>query len=244
MSRKVICCLLIAATCLCSCRKGERVIPRGKMAKIYAEMFVADQRLAGQPSNIRTAADTSWVYEPIFEKYGYTSDDYRASVAYYIQDANRFARILRQTASIIEGDIKALKKLKSPLDLREFGEIEEGRFAPEKVFYMTGFGNPDTFGTDTLRFYVDSTGGGLYFDARDWADTAFYGPVMVFAGDTVTVVDTLFPETVISTVASEPVIQKPVIGTVATEPVIPANTVKVAEPAAVQSDAKTKKDRK
>ena len=73
---------------LSSCKREGRIIPRSRMTKIYVEMFVADQRIASSPEMRRTA-DTSWVYEPIFEKFGYNSDDYRASVAHYINDPDR-----------------------------------------------------------------------------------------------------------------------------------------------------------
>ena len=92
------------------------MIPRKKLAKIYADMFMADQWIQ-QNYTVSKVADTSQVYEAIFEDYGYSSDDYRKSVAYYIQDPDRFARILRQTVSILDeriSDDKAeLRKMKS-----------------------------------------------------------------------------------------------------------------------------------
>ncbi len=174
-------CLLLAVMLLSSCKK-EQVIPRSEMAEIYAEMFIADQRIASA-SRIRTTADTSLVYEPIFEKYGYTSDDYRASVAYYIQDATRYARILKKSAAIIEAQIRELKKEKALLDMLEDAQGMASKYAPERIFYMTGLDNPDTFGQDSLKFYVDSTGGDIWFDVRKWQDTAYFGPVMVVAAD-------------------------------------------------------------
>lgn len=99
-----------------SCGGDGRVIPKKKMSEIYADMFVADQWI-NQNYKAARVADTTIVYETIFEKYGYDSDDYRKSVDYYIQDPDRFARILRQTVLILEdrmSDQKAeLRKLKS-----------------------------------------------------------------------------------------------------------------------------------
>ena len=70
----------------------EKVIPRSKLAEIYAEMFITDQWLGANPS-LRRSADTSLVYAPILEKYGYTSADYRKSVDMYMDDPERFSRI-------------------------------------------------------------------------------------------------------------------------------------------------------
>ncbi len=104
--------LLIAAAAmlmLSSCGKDEgRVIPRKKLAKIYAEMLVTDQWISS--NGMRTAADTSLVYEPVFEKYGYTSDDYRKSVDEYMDDPERYSRILRTTVDILDEKLEDLKK--------------------------------------------------------------------------------------------------------------------------------------
>ena len=56
--------LLFLALVALSCSKGPRVIPRGKMARIYAEMLVTDQWINSTPS-VRRMADTSLVYEHI-----------------------------------------------------------------------------------------------------------------------------------------------------------------------------------
>lgn len=159
------------------------------MARIYAEMFIIDQQI-NQDRDARRAADTSFVYAPVLQKYGYTVDDYRASMAHYIKDPDRYARILRNSASMIETEIKSLKKEKERLDALEKMHEEVSAFGPERIFRLTGLGNPDIFAEDSLSFYVDSTGGELYFDARTWMDTAFYGPVMqVHECDTLFAVD-------------------------------------------------------
>ena len=178
---------LAAAVLLWSCSSEEgRVIPRDKLSRIYAEMFVADQRI-GQDRKARSMADTSYVYEPIFEKYGYTSVDYMASMEYYIRDADRFAKILRETSIILEEEIADLKRRKAALAPIEEALTLLEKYRPEKVFYMTGVGSPSVFREDSLGFYVDSAGGPQYFDARTWLDTAFFGPVMTVAADSIAV---------------------------------------------------------
>lgn len=67
---------LFAVIVFASCGKDEaEVIPRGKLAEIYAEMLVTDQWISSTPG-MRMIADTSLVYEPILEKYGYDNLDY------------------------------------------------------------------------------------------------------------------------------------------------------------------------
>ena len=84
--------LLLVLLCLASCR-GARRIPRGKMQSIFYEMFLQDQLVRNDPS-LRREADTSLVYEGIFEKYGYDTDDYLYSLQYYIQEPERLAKIM------------------------------------------------------------------------------------------------------------------------------------------------------
>ena len=88
------------------------------MAKIYAEMLVMDQ-WAVSDSRLRQKADTSLIYEPIFEKYGYDGEDYRASVEYYMNDPERFSRILRESSDILDARIEELKNLKQELMKQE-----------------------------------------------------------------------------------------------------------------------------
>ena len=97
--------------CLACSQDKSTVIPRGKMSKIYAEMLVMDQ-WAVSKSDLRTIADTSLVYEPIFQKYGYDTEDYRKSVEHYMKDPERFSRILRATSEILEDRIVEIKELK------------------------------------------------------------------------------------------------------------------------------------
>ena len=55
---------------MASCGNREHIISRGDMARIYADMYLMDQWIMEHSEN-RRAADTSLVYNPIFEKYGY-----------------------------------------------------------------------------------------------------------------------------------------------------------------------------
>ena len=55
---------LLAVSCG---RKEDKVIPRSKLAEIYAEMMLVDQWIMNNPGN-RHIADTSLVYEPVLER--------------------------------------------------------------------------------------------------------------------------------------------------------------------------------
>lgn len=140
---------------IASCAKDDtEVIPRKKMARIYAEMLMTDQWITSTPG-IRMVADTSLVYEPILEKYGYDSDDYRKSIEAYMDDPERFARILRTTGEILQDRIDELEKQQKILDMKTSlpklnYDISWNEFFP----YM--FDEPYVHNYDSIAFEPDS----------------------------------------------------------------------------------------
>ena len=97
--------LAVAAAC-----QGPRVIPKDTLTDIYTDMFLADQQV--RELNIpRTQMDTMLLYEAVFEKYGYDTDDYLYSMQHYLKDPERFAKVFDAVAKRLEGEIGALDKL-------------------------------------------------------------------------------------------------------------------------------------
>ena len=97
--------LLVAVAC-----RGPRVIPKDTMTDIYTDMFLADQmvRDADIP---RAQMDTMLLYEAVFEKYGFDTEDYLYSLRYYLKDPERFGKVFENVAKRLEGEVEALKKI-------------------------------------------------------------------------------------------------------------------------------------
>ncbi len=115
--------LAVALSCLLACGHGkDRVIPRGKLSRIYEELYLAD-RWADSKSEYRVQSDTTDFYETILKSYGYTSADYRASVEHYLEDPERFSRILKKTSARLGAKSKELDK--SANRIREIREMLE-----------------------------------------------------------------------------------------------------------------------
>lgn len=120
-SRPLVFMSLSLALLLVSCSDAPEVIPRKTLAEIYAEMFVTDEWLQDNRSKINRLADTSFVYAPILEKYGYDADDYLLSVEKYLADPERFSRILRDTEAKLKNRAEELKVLRAEQErLRRF----------------------------------------------------------------------------------------------------------------------------
>ncbi|MBP5537167.1 MAG: DUF4296 domain-containing protein [Bacteroidales bacterium] len=108
ISAKILLAVASAALCVAACSHGPKVIPRSKMEKIYTDLFLADQWLNFNSAN-RVAADTTLYYEPIFRKYGYTTEDFNASVEYYMRDPLRFSRMLKNVALKMDAESQKLR---------------------------------------------------------------------------------------------------------------------------------------
>ena len=154
-----------------SCHRGGTPIPRSDMSRIYAEMFLLDQRM-GTNWDLRRQADTMLVYEAVLARYGYTVDDYRASQEEYIKDPRRYTKMLKKSVGILTNEKKALTKEKDRMDAILEARRGTSRFSPNRILLL-----------DTL-FFLDSISS---FDFQKGLDTAYCGPQMIVWRDTVNV---------------------------------------------------------
>ena len=156
--------------------RNGRVIPRNKMARIYAEMLLTDQWINDNWVQNRSA-DTSFVYRPILRRYGYDEKDWRKSVSKYIKDPDRYSRILKKSAAMLEAREKELRFRLDLINAAERLEQETAGYIPERLYWLAGMRNPDNFVEDGLVFYVASVGGSEWrFDPYRGYDTLFAGP--------------------------------------------------------------------
>lgn len=186
---------------LASCGKKERVIPKEKMAEIYAEMYVLDQWLDDNRS-LRREADTSLVYAPVLDKYGYTYDDYLNSVDVYMKDPTRYSRILRRTSEILGSRLTELKAEKKAQEdaLKESRRLDSLRNLIHLNVDSLMNSMVRTAPSDSLVTAFDSLGF-VNFRFVQTSDTTYDGPAMVIridslavAADSLTVLTDTLPE--------------------------------------------------
>ena len=186
--------LSLATLLLSSCNKEEsKVIPRGKLSQIYAEMLLTDQWLDDTPS-AKSVADTSLVYEPILEKYGYTKLDYIHTIDRYLDDPERFARIWRETSDLLDKRLKEAKKRRTALQSAEDRKRERLKYAVD--FNMAEnfpcmFEEPYIHYHDSLAFQIDSAIRAYKFADIVTVDTTYEGVVMHIRVDSLAVADTV-----------------------------------------------------
>lgn len=166
--------VLIIVLCAYSCREKGRVIPKDDMAELYVEMLLLDQWLVNN-HEAHKIADTSLVYEPILNEYGYSSKDYLASVDYYLRDPEQFSKIFDKVKKVLEKHVNELTveerraarldSIRRAIDAKPFKRAEVYLFAVQ----------PDSVRRDTVSINVDLAGC-LVWDII-YHDTIYSGPV-------------------------------------------------------------------
>lgn len=169
----------LVVSALVSCSKEPGVIPKRQMEKIYHDMFLVDQWV-NESENRRRQADTTWLYEPIFEKYGYTVEDYRTSVNYYLSDPKRYAEMIGRVVKTFEDESAAIYR-----DIRQQEKIRhraDSIAKAMKAFASEGFTNyGDLFYVNSMtdKINIEKTGKGVYSPVPVVEDTVFHGPELI-----------------------------------------------------------------
>lgn len=91
----------ISLLCLPSCKDKEGLIPEDTMAQIYYDIYMTDEAVDVN-YRLRRMADTMRVYEPIFNRYGYTTEDYNRSVNFYMERPDKFEDVFEETKTMLE----------------------------------------------------------------------------------------------------------------------------------------------
>ncbi|MCF0175635.1 MAG: DUF4296 domain-containing protein [Bacteroidales bacterium] len=146
---------LLLLVALASCSRHD-IIPRRKLSKIYVEMFLRDQWITNRAEQ-RMRADTTLVYEPVFEKYGYTKNDYLRTQEAYMKDPKRFAKILRKSEEMLDKEVTVLKKLKEEYDIAMAKRLMIPDEPMIRLYPMLPF-SPEPVSIDSMRFVSDSLG--------------------------------------------------------------------------------------
>ena len=176
---------MIFASVAVSCGREGHVIPVRKMESIYREMLLADQWLAENPDK-RSVADTTWFYEPVFEKYGVTLQDYQKSVDRYLNDPKRYAEMLGRVEKELRDDARAINARIADEDrLRHEADsiVREWKSVRAKPFssFLDVF-DADAM-TDRIEMNKDSLG--VYRPVPVVEDTVYHGPCLVIRDTTV-----------------------------------------------------------
>ena len=157
--------LTAALLCLSSCRDRKDIIPKGTMSKIYYDIYMTDEavdanyglrRIEAVDANygLRRMADTMRIYEPIFNKYGYTTEDYNRSVNFYLERPDKFEDVFEDTKTMLEkrkAELNVSGRLSRALHIRG-RTCRYGLQMHEDTVFQTGL-HHSRLPCDRLRVY-------------------------------------------------------------------------------------------
>ena len=105
--KRFISILLVVTLCaLTGCRKTT-IIPDDTLAEIFHDAFVANAYIGEKRLNI----DTLQIYEPIFQRYGYTAKDVVYTVGNFSRRKSaRLGSVVEQAISRLEQESKIYAK--------------------------------------------------------------------------------------------------------------------------------------
>lgn len=184
---------VFAVTALVSCSKDIRVIPRDDMAMILHDMFLADAWLARQGDEIRNFSDSTNFYEPVFKAYGYTSSDFMAAVDYYLNDPERFERIVKITKDQLESELNDVSRSIDEKRAMDERSRNLAHYSSRYVLYRDALAKLPFL--DRVNIQQDSTG--RYYPEAGDEEFTYSGPAIIMKGEIVsedTPADTLGTE--------------------------------------------------
>lgn len=157
---------LAALLVICSCGKNG-IIPKRTLSKIYADMLLTDSWLRTD-LDMKHIAETTMVYESIFNRYGYTTEDYWKTVDRYMNDPDDFSKVLEKAAVRLDEAAKYVEAVKAWTDAMEsYRKLMESR--DERMFFpydslftdrLAPWKNPDISLDTTVNVYLP------YYDER------------------------------------------------------------------------------
>lgn len=142
------------------------------MKEIYKEMLIADQWLEQNPEK-REIADTTWFYKPIFEKHGYTIDDYYHTIYEYLGDPKRFGELMRSLGDEMSAEAERLLA-----EQRRFGRLKLDDHGKRKEFMHIEFPDPK-LDVVTLGYEMKKNADSIWYPEPIVDDTIFSGPEII-----------------------------------------------------------------
>lgn len=134
--------MLLAAAC------GPHRISRDDMEDIMYRMLIQDQQVKQDP-RLRRQADTSLVYEGIFEAYGYDTDDFLYSLENYLEEPARLEKVMDKVEARLEKEAKGVQQ---EIDLERW---REKMLRIYKMVPDTTWPKPPVRPVDTLLVRLD-----------------------------------------------------------------------------------------
>ena len=147
--------IVLAATLLAlgSCDR-RKIIPDEELAAIFHDAMVVNAYIDNQHVRL----DSMNIYEPIFEKYGYTTEDVRYTISSFLR------RKSANLSDVVDGMIKSIEDEYNALkvEVAKLDTIEDvaKRMAYSRIKHDTAIVIKTKRDTSKLRHFIDFAGAG------------------------------------------------------------------------------------
>lgn len=159
--------ILLALVVSVSCTQVSP-IPKKTLQKIYYDMLLVDSKM-NYVNHLRVMADTLQVYPAIFEKYGYTTEQFLAAQEYWLRKPEKLRQMFEDNKKIFDERLAVLQREMEVRDsianvlyeLREAEQAELENFLDSISFaclldtIQVSF-SADTFAVEVLERPVDT----------------------------------------------------------------------------------------
>lgn len=164
MKFKLIYWMGIAALFFLGC-SGNTIIPKKDMILILKQIYMTDGVVSISESNL-AYKDTIAYYEPILEKYGYTTEQFDSSIKYYARRTEELDELLDKVILELSKQQELLDKADLAADLLSDSVSDQNNLWPHKTKWDMTI---DHTSNPSLSFSIPAKGLGVYtvsFDAQ------------------------------------------------------------------------------
>ncbi|MFA6334060.1 MAG: DUF4296 domain-containing protein [Bacteroidales bacterium] len=110
--------IILAVLVATSCSRDVDLIDGNDLPKILADIYMTDRSVLNSQINMQKA-DTSLIYEPILNKYGYTTEDFVYTMDYYLPRPAKLKSYFIKAKEILEERELNVEKIISAQNHRE-----------------------------------------------------------------------------------------------------------------------------
>ena len=156
--------IIVAATLLAlgSCDR-RKTIPDDELAAIFHDAIVVNAYIGQEHINL----DSINIYEPIFERYGYTTEDVRYTISSFLRRKSaNLSDVVDEMIKTVDQEYNALRKEVAKLDTVENVAT---RLAHRRIFSDTAIVVKTKRDTSKLRYNIDFAGAGDYSYAVNYS---------------------------------------------------------------------------
>ena len=127
-------CVAVLSLTLPGCRP-EGIIPKDDMVTVLSEFYEADAMIEAANTDagaVGRSVDSLRVYQPVLDKYGYSREEFRNSLVYYLHRPAELQSIFKRTRARLEAKVSEMERAENRPSEIEGADVEDHDEAVEE----------------------------------------------------------------------------------------------------------------